>query len=79
MTITAREFNHDVSAAKRAALVAPVVITDRGEPSHVLMSISEYRRLTGAADDWVSRLQMAADEIDFEPSRMHLEPRIPEL
>lgn len=32
-TVSARAFNHDVSAAKRAADVGPVMITDRGEPA----------------------------------------------
>lgn len=44
-TISARDFNRDVSAAKRAADEAPVLITDRGEPAYVLMSIAAYRRL----------------------------------
>lgn len=78
MTITAREFNQDVSAAKRAALNAPVVITDRGEPSHVLLSIADYRRLAERSEDWVAKLQMA-DDIDFELERMVFEPRAVEL
>jgi len=36
-TISAREFNQDVSAAKRAAADGPVIITDGGRPSHVLL------------------------------------------
>lgn len=40
-TMTSREFNHDVSAAKRAASSEPVIITDRGRPSHVLLSIDQ--------------------------------------
>ncbi|RZI58892.1 MAG: type II toxin-antitoxin system Phd/YefM family antitoxin, partial [Zymomonas sp.] len=40
---TSREFNQDVSQAKRAARAEPVFITDRGEPTHVLMSISAFR------------------------------------
>lgn len=44
-TITARALNQDVSAAKRAAAHGPVVITDRGRPSFVLMSIDDYRAL----------------------------------
>jgi prevent-host-death family protein len=43
--VTARDFNRDVSAAKRAASKGPVIITDRGEPSHVLLSIEDYHRL----------------------------------
>ncbi|RYG76646.1 type II toxin-antitoxin system Phd/YefM family antitoxin [Yimella sp. RIT 621] len=44
-TMSAREFNRDVSVAKRDAARGPVVITDRGEPAFVLLSIQEYRRL----------------------------------
>ena len=35
--ITSREFNQDVSKAKRAALKGPIFITDRGRPAHVLL------------------------------------------
>ena len=42
-----REFNQDVSLAKRAARIEPVFITDRGRPTHVLMSIDSFRRLAG--------------------------------
>lgn len=45
--ISSREFNQDVAKAKRAASSGPVIITDRGEPSHVLLSISLYQHLTG--------------------------------
>jgi prevent-host-death family protein len=46
-TISSRQFNQDASGAKKAANDGPVMITDRGEPAHVLLSIAEYRRLTG--------------------------------
>lgn len=36
-TMSAREFNRDVSAAERDAARGPVVITDRGEPAFVLL------------------------------------------
>ncbi|MGH3861043.1 type II toxin-antitoxin system Phd/YefM family antitoxin [Actinokineospora sp.] len=68
--ITAREFNQDVSAAKRAASSEPVVITDRGEPSHVLLSIEEYRRLVADERSIVDWLSMEDDDIDFEPERL---------
>ena len=45
--LTSREFNRDVSLAKRAAQVEPVLITDRGQPTHVLMSFGEYRAAAG--------------------------------
>jgi len=43
--LTAREFNQDTARAKRAAKNGPVIITDRGKPSHVLLCIEEYERL----------------------------------
>lgn len=46
-TITSREFNQDASRAKRHAEQGPVFITDRGRPAHVLLTIEDYRRLTG--------------------------------
>ncbi|MGM9491950.1 type II toxin-antitoxin system Phd/YefM family antitoxin [Ideonella sp. YS5] len=56
--LTSREFNRDVSYAKRAAQVEPVLITDRGQPTHVLMSIAEYRRLTGDGESILDLLAM---------------------
>ncbi|KAA1419687.1 type II toxin-antitoxin system Phd/YefM family antitoxin [Nocardioides humilatus] len=55
-TMTSREFNRDVSAAKRAAADGPVVITDKGRPSHVLLSVTDYERLTGRAGRMAERL-----------------------
>jgi prevent-host-death family protein len=70
-TISSREFNQDAGGAKRAAEKGPVIITDRGRPSHVLLSFEEYRKLTGAGR---SLLEIVAqdedDEIDFDPPRM---------
>ena len=48
--ITSREFNRDVSQAKREARIEPVLITDRGQPTHVLMSIADFRRLSGESE-----------------------------
>lgn len=56
--ITSREFNQDVSQAKRAARIEPVFITDRGRPTHVLMSVENYRRLTGQTETIVDLLAM---------------------
>jgi prevent-host-death family protein len=78
-TVTAREFNQDVSAAKRAAAEGPVIITDRGQPAFVLLAIDDYRRLTEAKSDLVSWLAMDDDGIDFEPQSADLTLRIPTL
>jgi prevent-host-death family protein len=45
--IGSREFNQDVTRAKRAATAEPVFITDRGRPTHVLVSIETWRQMTG--------------------------------
>lgn len=57
--LSSREFNRDVSQAKRAAQVEPVVVTDRGRPTHVLMSIAEYRRLSGEGESILDLLAMS--------------------
>jgi prevent-host-death family protein len=69
-TLSSREFNHDASRAKKAALEGPVFITDRGRPAHVLLSIDEYLRLTGGTASIVELLAMPdAESIEFEPPR----------
>lgn len=73
-SVSAREFNQDVSYAKRKAGEGPVVITDRGEPAFVLLSIDDYRKISGSNEGWVSRLQMEED-IDLEDVRLDFEPQ----
>lgn len=77
-SITAREFNRDVSAAKREAAYGPVVITDRGEPAFVLLSIEEYRRLGETGADLVRRLSMD-DDIEVEFGSIEIGLKVPEL
>ncbi|MET9030717.1 type II toxin-antitoxin system Phd/YefM family antitoxin [Nocardia sp. NPDC004168] len=78
-TMSAREFNRDVSAAKRAATEGPVVITDRGAEAFVLLSIDEYRRLRADSQDIVKRLSMEDDDGDFDPPQLPVELKIPRL
>jgi prevent-host-death family protein len=71
-TLSSREFNQDSSRAKKAAEKGPVFITDRGRPAHVLLSIEEYRRLTGGGR---SLLDIVADrseagDFDFDPPKL---------
>lgn len=69
-TFTSREFNQDTAGAKKAAASGPVVITDRGRPSHVLLSYERYRQLTGTTESIVELLAMPeAAMIDFEAPR----------
>ena len=69
--LTSREFNQDASGAKKAANNGHVIITDRGRPAHVLLSIEEYQRLTGNIQNIVSLLAMPnAEEVEFEPPKL---------
>ena len=70
-TVSSREFNQDVSRIKRAAVNGPVFITDRGHPSHVLLTIEEYQKLTDKQESIVELPAMPdAADIDFEPPRL---------
>lgn len=79
--ISSREFNQDVSRAKRAAETGPVVITDRGQPAYVLLRHEAYRRLTGEASSIRKlRHQPGAEDIAFDPPRLGSDMfRIPDL
>ncbi len=69
-TISSREFNQDVSKAKRAAETGPVVITDRGRPAFVLLRHDSYLHLIGEGQSIRQLLdQPGTDEIDFDPPR----------
>jgi len=70
-TVSSREFNQDVSRVKRTAANGPVIITDRGHPSHVLLSIEEYQKITDKKESIVELLAMPdLANIDFEPPRL---------
>jgi prevent-host-death family protein len=56
--LSSRDFNQDVSQAKRVARSEPVFVTDRGKPTHVLMSIQAFRQLTGHSESIVDLLAM---------------------
>ena len=60
--ISSREFNQDVSAAKRVARLEPVFVTDRGRPTHVLMSIGDFRQLSGQRESIVDLLALPGAE-----------------
>jgi len=68
--MTSRDFNQDIGAAKKAAAEGPVVITNRGTPTHVLLSIDEYNRLTRGSASIVDLVKdRAAARVDFEIDR----------
>lgn len=65
--ISSREFNQDVSAAKRFARLEPVFVTDRGRPTHVLLSIDAFRQMRGQRESIVDLLAMPADDAELAP------------
>lgn len=75
-SVSSRQFNQSAAAVKRAARDGPVLITDRGRPSHVLLSYEHYRRLSGGGSslaEVLCRTPGIAD-IDLEiPARHDLE------
>ena len=65
-TLTSREFNQDTGRAKRVAEESVVYITDRGTPTHVLMSIKDYQRLVGTKKSLLDVVCMAdGEDIDL--------------
>jgi prevent-host-death family protein len=70
-TLSSREFNQDVSRAKRAAKKGPVFVTDRGRPSHVLLTVEEYQKLSNDKESILDLLAMPeAAEIEFNPPKL---------
>jgi PHD/YefM family antitoxin component YafN of YafNO toxin-antitoxin module len=71
-TYASREFSRDVANAKKAALHAPVFITNRGKITHVLLSFAEYQRITGvrlSLADALSMPGLSDIEVEFPRSR----------
>ena len=69
--LSSREFNQDVSRAKRAAEDGPVIITDRGQPAYVLLRHDAYRRLAGGGPNILDLLALPeGDAIEFDPPKL---------
>ena len=68
MKLSSREFNQDSGGAKRAAADGPVFITDRGRPSHVLLTFDDYHKLAGAHPNIIELLSQPEGiaDVDFE-------------
>ena len=74
-TLSSRQFNQDTCVAKKAARQGPVVITDRGRPSHVLLSFDEYQRLTGGCSRIADLLALTAAAGDAADAELVLTPQ----
>ena len=64
-TLTSRELNQDLGRAKKATAEGPVIITDRGRPAHVLLSIETYRRLSSSSQSVIDGLA-SDDTVDLD-------------
>jgi prevent-host-death family protein len=70
-TLSSREFNQDSSKAKKAAMLGPVVITDRGLPSHVLLTYEEFKRISEPSQTLCDLLALDDHgKFNFEPVRI---------
>jgi prevent-host-death family protein len=79
-TMTSREFNQDISEAKRAANEGPVFITDCGRPTHVLLTIEDYRRLVGREGSIAELLAMpGAENIELPLDKRAFSLKVPEF
>ncbi|HEV7668323.1 MAG TPA: type II toxin-antitoxin system Phd/YefM family antitoxin [Thermoanaerobaculia bacterium] len=79
-TLSSREFIQNASDAKKAANEGPVFITVRGRPAHVLLSIEDYQRITGAGQKIADLLAMpGAADLELEIPRFEDRARLADL
>lgn len=78
-SISSRAFNQRPGDAKKLSLSAPVIITDRGKPTHVLLSFADYERMTGPRPSIAEALG-SDDDIDLlVPVRQKSGLRVPKF
>jgi len=67
-TLTSREFNQDTGGAKKATRDGPVYITDRGRPSHVLLTFADYQRLAANRPSIIDLLSQprGIEDVEFQ-------------
>ena len=69
--ISSREFNQDIGYAKRQSAQDPVVITERGKPTHVLLSYEDYQKMLSGQPK-ITELLSCPDDTDFETTKNSL-------
>ncbi len=70
-TLSSREFNQNRSLVRKAARSGPVIITDRGKPTLVVMSYEKYEAFQGKGKSLIDLIGMPdGAEIEFDPPRM---------
>jgi prevent-host-death family protein len=67
-TFSSREANQDFGRAKKASSDGPVIITDRGRPTHVLMTFEEFESRMKPKRNAAEALAMpGGEDIEFDP------------
>lgn len=70
MHMTSREFNQDTARAKREAKNGPVFVTDRGKPTHVLLTVEEFERMAAPRRSILDAL--------YDPASAHIDLPLPD-
>ena len=80
-TLSSREFNQDTGRAKKAARRGPVIITDRGQPSHVLLTFDDYQKLILRQENLVDLLgePSGVEDADLQTTPLRDPPRPADL
>jgi PHD/YefM family antitoxin component YafN of YafNO toxin-antitoxin module len=74
ITMSSREFNHDIGKAKRTSHINLMIITEHGKPTHVLLSDEEYQQMLNTQPKITNLLSLAAD-VDFEPTKIVIQSK----
>lgn len=75
-TVSADRFDQQTGEARQATRSGPVIITEDGRPTQVLLSIADYRRLKGEGSAVIDESAMPnLADIEFEAPRMKLSLR----
>ena len=73
LVMSSREFNQDLGRAKKTSLATPVLVTERGNPTHVLLSYDDYQQLLNQQPNVTDLLALHVDiEVDIPKANMAL-------
>lgn len=64
--VSSSEFNQHTSRVKKATRSGPIMITERGRPTHVLLTFEEYQRLADSKGSIFERLGLPPGIEDAE-------------
>lgn len=75
MTVmTSREFNQNTSLAQKYAQTAPVIITNRGKPTFVLLKYEDYQT-PKPQENALQTLMRLSHDVDVGDIDLPLQPR----